>query len=163
MNHCLNYHSMFEPYCDNRCNELVQRSIAIIIHLSTTTNLIMTMETKPNPLVDGMKHLTNLMLSFASWEETCSMKLQRWSHHFWTFWKHLIPSSQYVGLNVKISFEILMGCGELCEVWICNSYHWIWFEGGHSHFDDNSWFIKFFFQTYAMSFTQLMFMLTWKR
>ncbi len=30
----------------------------------------MGMETKPNPLVDGMKHSMNLMLSFASWEKT---------------------------------------------------------------------------------------------
>ncbi len=163
VNHCLTYHSMFEPCCDDRCNELVQRSIVIIIHLSTTTNLIVTMETKPNPLMDGMKHLTNLMLSFASWEETYSMKLQRWSHHFWTFWKHLIPSSQYVGPNVKSLFQILMDCGELCEVWKCNYYRWIWIEGGRSHFDDNSWSIKLFFQIYAILFTHLMFMLTSRR
>ncbi len=83
------------------------------------------------------------------------MKLQRWSRHFWTFWKHLIPSSQYVGPNVRSSFQILMGCGKLCEVWKCNSYHWIWFEGGCSHFDDNFWSIKPFFQTYAMPFYAL--------
>ncbi len=57
---------MFEPCSDDKCNELVQRSIATIICLFTTTNLIVAMEIKPNSLVDGMKHLTNLMLNFAS-------------------------------------------------------------------------------------------------
>ncbi len=85
MNHCQTYHSMFEPCSDDKCNELVQRSIATIICLFITTNLIVAMEIKPNSLVDGMKHLTNLMLNFASWEETCNMTLQRWSHHFEDF------------------------------------------------------------------------------
>jgi hypothetical protein len=114
------------------------------------------METKPNPLVDGMKHLMNLMLSFASWEKTCNMKLQKVITPFLNILqKHFIPNSQYVGPNVKYLFQILMGCEELCEVWKCNSYCWIWFEGSYSHFDDNYWSIKLFFQTYAMPFYTL--------
>jgi len=57
---------MFEPCSDDKGNELVQRSLAIVMHLSTTTNLIVIMKIKPNLLMDGMKHLTNLMLNFAS-------------------------------------------------------------------------------------------------